>query len=316
MITPMLATLTKEPFDDPEWMFEIKWDGYRALAYKEKKVKLFSRNAKLFNSRFALLVNELEKLPGTFVLDGEIVALDKQGVSQFQLLQDYAEKKASIFYYIFDVLSLNGKDLTKLPLIKRKNILRHLLKRKKWRYLRFSDHIEKVGKKLFEKAKENGLEGIIAKRKQSLYRFSRSKDWLKIKTKKRQEFVIGGFTAPKGSRKYFGALLLGVYEKQKLIYVGHVGTGFNDALLKEIHEKMLLLSSNQCPFKTLPKSKSQVTWLKPQLVCEAAFSEWTKDGILRQPVFKGLRVDKSPKDVMKEEFLTKKVKRKPKKVLH
>ncbi len=299
----MLATLVKEPFDSPDWIFETKWDGYRALAHKAKKVELLSRNGKSFNERFPLIAGDLKKLPGTFVVDGEIVILDKQGRSRFQLLQNYEDRKIGTpLYYIFDILSYQGKDLTKLPLIERKRLLKKLLKQRACKYLRFSEHVEKCGKKLFAEAKRKRWEGIIAKKKESPYRFKRSKDWLKIKTKMRQEVVIGGFTEPKGSRKYFGSFLVGVYEKGKLIYAGHVGGGFNERLLKTIYQQLIKLVRTKCPFQNIPRPNAAVTWVQPKLVCEVAFAEWTEDGMMRQPIFQGMRIDKSPKKVSREVF--------------
>ena len=300
-VKPMLATLIKEPFNDKEWIFEVKWDGYRALSYKNKKVQLLSRNQKSFNARFPLIVKELEKLPGTFILDGEIVILDK-GRSNFQLLQNAKQtKERNAYYYLFDIMSYEGINLTRLSLIKRKEILRKLLEKSKSKYLHFSEYVEQFGKRFFDKAKKKGWEGIIAKKKQSPYRFTRSKEWLKIKTKKRQEFVIGGFTEPRGSRKYFGSLLVGVYKKDHFIYAGHVGGGFNEQLLKALYQKMIKLQRKECPFLKVPHPNAPVTWLQPKLICEVAFAEWTKDGILRQPIFQGMREDKSAKEVKREE---------------
>ncbi len=297
---PMLATLVKKPFDDKEWIFEVKWDGYRALAYKLKKVDLLSRNEKSFNARFPLIVKELQKLPGDFILDGEIVIMDK-GRSNFQLLQNSQKSgKGTAFYYLFDILRYEDIDLTQLPLIKRRKILRKLLQKGKCKYLHFSEHIEKFGTRFFEKAKKKGWEGIIAKRKESLYRCARSRDWLKIKTKMRQEVVIGGFTQPRGSRKYFGSLLVGVYEKDHFVFAGHVGGGFNEKLLKTIYEQMVKLQRKKCPFLIVPKPNAPTTWLQPKLVCEVAFAEWTNDGIMRQGIFQGMRDDKPAKKVIRE----------------
>lgn len=280
----MLATPLDAPFDDPDWIFEIKWDGYRALARKTEGVQLLSRGGKSFNQRFPLIVKELEKLPGKFILDGEIVALDTKGRSNFQLLQN---NEGSVCYCLFDLLSYQGKDLTKWPLIKRKELLRKLLGRYQGSCLIFSDHIEEFGKELFKLAKKNGLEGIIAKRKESPYRQRRSRDWLKVKTKMTQEFVIGGFTEPKGGRSHFGALLVGVYEKGKLVYAGSVGGGFDEKMLASLHRQLIRLECKRCPFHKEPSVKG--TWVEPKLKCEVVFAEWTKEGLLRQPVFHGMR---------------------------
>jgi bifunctional non-homologous end joining protein LigD len=297
----MLATLVKEAFDSKEWIFEIKWDGYRALAEKKRTVQLLSRNGISFNKRFPEVVAELEKLSGQCVLDGEIVILDSKGRSQFQLLQNYQKNKVGTpYYYLFDILSYKGKDLTNLPLTDRRQILQALLKQQKLKYIRFSNSIETKGKAFFQKAKKAGLEGIIAKRKESTYQSRRSRDWLKIKSHLRQEVVIGGFTAPRGSRKRFGALLVGVYEKGKLVYAGHVGGGFNTKRLEDLYKQMQKHISPKCPFQNPPIPNAPVTWLKPKLVCEVAFAEWTQDGMMRQPIFKGMRIDKAPKNVVRE----------------
>lgn len=299
----MLATLSDKPFDDPDWVFEIKWDGYRALARKTKKVALLSRNNLSFNARFPQIVKELETIPGTFTLDGEIVLLDSKGRSRFQLLQNYENTRVGTpYYFVFDILSYQGKDLTHLTLLERKEILRKILRQQSLKVVRFSEHVEGSGIKLFAQAKKQGLEGIMAKRKDSPYSSSRSKDWLKIKCKLRQEVVIGGYTEPKGGRKNFGALLVGVYERGKLIYAGHVGGGFNEKLLTTIYAQLQKRVQKKCPFDKEPDPNSPVTWVKPQLVCEVAFAEWTRDGMMRQPIFQGMRIDKSPKDVIKEKL--------------
>lgn len=187
----MLATLASEPFDGKEWIFEIKWDGYRALGSKNKSISLISRNQKSFNARFPSIVDELKKIPGKFILDGELVLLDEKGRSSFQLIQNYyKEKKGIPYYYVFDLLSWNGKDLRSLPLLKRKELLKKLLSQAKLKQILYSDHIEEKGKAFFKAAKKKELEGIIAKKKDSSYQFRRSKDWLKIKAVLRQETAI------------------------------------------------------------------------------------------------------------------------------
>lgn len=297
----MLATLVDKPFDGKDWIFEIKWDGYRALARKKKQVSLISRGQKSFNRQFPLIVEEVKKIPGNFLLDGEIVVLDKKGLPHFQLMQNYQKtKQGPLYYYVFDILSIQGKDITGLPLIERKKILKKLLAQAKLKHVRFSDHIEEKGKAFFAQAANKGLEGIMAKKKDSTYQFRRSRDWLKIKTSLRQEVVIGGFTAPRGSRKKFGALLVGVYDKGNLTYTGHIGGGFDEKLLNDVYEKLKKVISKTCPFLHEPHPNAHVTWVKPKLVCEVSFSEWTSEGIMRQPIFKGLRIDKSAKEVVKE----------------
>ena len=298
MITsPMLAVLTKAPFDRKGWIFEIKWDGYRALAFKDKNVRLISRNQKSFNARYPTIVNGLKKLKGTFVIDGEIVVLDSKGRSNFQLLQNYLKTKGAPCYYVFDILFYNGKDLRDLPLLERKKVLGKLIGKKKG-IIRLSEHIEEKGKAFFRAAEKQGLEGIMAKNGESPYQCKRSSDWQKIKTSMRQEAVIGGFTEPKGSRKRFGSLLVGVYKRGKFIYAGRVGGGFNEELLNEVYKKLRPLVIRTNPFHETPKSSA--TWVKPKLVCEVDFAEWTKEGIMRQPIFKGMRVDKNPKEVVRE----------------
>lgn len=299
--TPMLATLTESAFDDSEWLFEVKWDGYRALAYIDDKVMLYSRNKTLFNTLFQPIVKELKKIKMQCILDGEIVILDEKGKSDFQLMQNYQKtQNGNLYYYIFDLLFLNGKDLRDSPLLERKKKLQALLQAYSLKHVYYSDHIEEKGVSFFEKAQQYDLEGIIAKKQTSIYRSIRSKNWLKIKTHHAQEAVIGGFTKPRGSRKYFGALLLGVYDGNKFIYIGHVGTGFTNNLLKDIYEKMSPLVVEQCPFDKKIKPNMPAVWIKPQLVCEIAFSEWTDEGIMRQPTFKGLRIDKKAKQVKRE----------------
>jgi bifunctional non-homologous end joining protein LigD len=227
--------------------------------------------------------------------------LDERGISRFQLLQNIQRKKtAPPLYYVFDILWLNEKDLRELPLSKRRENLKKLLKKKKLFYIKLSEAIEEKGVSFFRAAKKLGLEGIMAKRAESPYRSSRSSDWLKIKTGFRQEVVIGGFTAPKGSRKLFGALLIGVYKKGKLSYVGHVGGGFDQKLLEEVFTQLKKRITKISPFAETPHPNAPVTWVKPELVCEVAFAEWTADGKMRQPIFKGLRFDKEARKVVRE----------------
>lgn len=304
-IKPMLAYLTDRPFDDAEWLFEIKWDGYRAIAEVNKtKVDLFSRTFKSFNEVFSPIVDALQALHTQAIFDGEIVVLDKNGKPDFQSLQNYQKTgKGDLRYYIFDLLYYQGEDLRSIPLIERKNILKGLLPKSKTSLLQYSDHILAKGIEAFAGAKKMGLEGIIAKRTNSHYLSARSRDWLKIKTHARQEAVICGFTAPKGSRQGFGALILGVYDKGALHYIGHVGGGFNRNTLSEVMKQMIPLITNKCPFKIPPATNTPVTWIKPKLVCEISFAEWTQGMHVRQPIFMGMRIDKDPKSVKKEESI-------------
>jgi bifunctional non-homologous end joining protein LigD len=301
MIKPELATLTDKSFDDPNWIFEIKWDGFRAIAeVHNDKINLYSRNLLSFNERFAEIVKALRGHKLNAVLDGEVVVLDSKGKSHFQLLQDYQEhRRGRLVYYVFDILFYKGKDLRRLPLLERKKILKKILPRNA--HIKYSDHIAEHGKKFFAAAKKGGLEGILAKDAQSPYRSGvRSREWLKIKISQEQEAVIAGFTQGRGGRKNFGALVLGVYERGKLIYIGHTGGGFNDSSLKLVYDKLKPLAQTNSAFEKIPKTNAPVTWVKPKLVAEIKFEEWTGDGHMRQPIFLGLRPDKHPKEVHRE----------------
>ncbi len=315
-VRPMLATLIDKSFDDPNWIYEIKWDGYRAIAQiqhknKTAKVHLYSRNNLSFDDKYPQIVEALQNIKHDAVLDGEVVALDKDGKSNFELLQNVGKNdnknKTELNYIIFDILHLDGKDLTKLPLEERKVILKSILAESSFRnpLIRYSDHINKSGIKFFNESKKLGLEGIIAKKKDSPYEKDvRSKNWLKIKTTARQEAVIAGFTAPQGARKLIGALILGVYEQGELTYIGHTGGGFDAEGLKSIYNKLKPLITKDCPFTIVPKTNAPATWVKPKLVCEVKFENWTGQGdaqrSMRQPIFLGLREDKNPKDVVRE----------------
>lgn len=300
-VKPMLATLVEKPFDNKEWLFETKWDGYRAIGeIHNGKVLLYSRNQQSFNERFKPIVEDLEKFDFTAILDGEIVLLDKSGKPSFQGIQNFQnQQEGSLVYYVFDILYLNGEDLRHRPLIERKEILKKILPKTK--HVRYCSHVKGKGLEAFKKAEKNDLEGIIAKRISSIYQEGRrSRDWLKIKTHKRQEVVICGFTEPKGSREYFGSLILGVYENGHLVYVGNTGSGFDHQKLKEIHNRLEKLVQTKSPFANAPKIYGHLTWVKPKLVCEVKFAEWTTDGQMRQPIFIDLRDDKKPKEVKKE----------------
>src|SRR5512140_1335436 len=251
---PMLASLVKAPFNDPHWLFEIKWDGYRAVAeVRDHDVRLVSRAGTSFNERYAPVVDSLKKLRDDVLLDGEIVAIDREGRSHFQLLQNYQRTgKGDLQYMVFDILSLNGKDLRGLPLIERKNILKKTLP--VLPHARYSDHVVGDGTSFLNAARKQQLEGIMAKDMRSPYREGdRSHEWLKIKTGLRQEAVIGGFTAPRKTRKHLGALILGVYEGDRLVYVGHAGGGFNQASLKDVRDKLERLIQIESPFDEAPR---------------------------------------------------------------
>jgi bifunctional non-homologous end joining protein LigD len=307
-----LATAVDAPFDDNEWLYEIKWDGFRALATIESDgtVKLTSRNAKDLLAKFPELADigsAFRSLP--IIVDGEIVALDEKGRSSFQRLQNRIESirgprrpagGGEIAYAAFDVLFADGRDVRTLPLEERKKILEGLIV--DGHRVIFSKHVIGDGQKLFALAEKRGLEGIMAKRRDSEYESGRrTRTWLKIKTQKRQEFVIGGFTDPRGSRSGFGALIVGYYQKGKLIYAGHVGTGFDAKMLAALSKRLKKLERKTCPFATTPpKSAAPAHWVSPELVCEVRFTEWTDEGSLRHPAFMGLREDKDAKGVVRE----------------
>jgi bifunctional non-homologous end joining protein LigD len=300
-IQPMLATPVTKPFDHPDWIFEVKWDGYRAVAeIQDGSVSLYSRNGVSFDKRYTSIADSLRKFGFDAVLDGEIVVVDDQGRPDFQALQHYQNSGSGyLLYYVFDLLYFRGHDLTDLPLLRRKELLKKILPSAP--KIRFSDHVWKEGVLFYSVAKEKGLEGIMAKHSQSAYETGRrSRQWLKVKTRLTQEGVIAGFTEPGGSRKYFGALVLGVFEGDELIYIGHLGGGFTANHLKDIREKLDPLIQSECPFALKPETNTPVTWVKPELVCEAALSGWTEEGVMRQPVFLRLREDKTAREVMRE----------------
>lgn len=298
-LKPMLCTLIDQPFDSTEWLFEIKLDGFRALAeLNGKKVEIYSRNLQTFNERFPQLVQHLKALNLDAVLDGEIVALDAKGVSHFQWLQNDRTEE-NIYFYVFDILYLKGRDLRSLPLIERKSILKNILKNDS--AIRYLDHIEDFGKKFFQACKKQGLEGIIGKKKESSYATGeRSKAWVKIKAELRQEAVICGFTEPKRSRKNFGALIIGVYKNNVLHFAGHVGGGFTEKKLEEVKDLLSPYITKKCPFQTPPKTNTSVTWVEPRFICEVKFKEWTTGGNMRMPIFLGMRADKPVRAVKLE----------------
>lgn len=297
-ITPMLATAVDKPFSDEEWLFELKLDGFRAVTeLKKNDILLYSRNGLSLKERFPIIVDALKKMKVEAVLDGEIVLFNDDNKPDFQKLQNYGNNSNyPIVYYLFDILKLDKKSLTDLPLIERKKILKKLIKKSP--VIRYSDHVEDNGKDFFRVIIADDLEGMMAKRKMSTYiPGARSKDWLKIKFHKSQEAIIAGYTEPKGSRKHFGSILLAQYRKKKLCYIGHAGTGFTEKSLKELMAKMKPLETSKSPFDKNIKVNSPVTWLKPELVCEVSYSELTKEGMMRHPVFKGLRTEKSSKSI-------------------
>ena len=299
-LQPMLATLTDGPFDDPGWIFEDKYDGFRMVAKIESgKVTLYSRNGQIISRNYIEVARALEGIKGDAVIDGELVALDENGVSRFQLLQNALRRKAKPLYCAFDLMFQDSEDLRALPLIERKKRLQAVLP--KHRLVAFSRHRKTFGTKFFEEAGRRGLEGIMAKRGSSKYLSgARTADWLKIKTSKRQEVVIAGFTAPKKTRPFFGALVLAVRQRDGWRYIGHVGTGFSHAALEELYDKLIKLKTAKSPFARKVKDEAVTTWVKPFLVAEVKFTEWTSSGEMRHPVYLGLREDKRAGDVVRE----------------
>jgi bifunctional non-homologous end joining protein LigD len=313
-ITPMLAMPVEKPFDDPEWLFEIKWDGYRAVAFVENgKVRLISRNQNDLTGQYSEL-HDLPKLvkAKNAILDGEIAVLDEQGRASFSLMQQRtgirsggrrtaARLDVPVVYYVFDLLYADGYDLRRVALEERKQTLVWVVATNE--VVRHSEHFPERGVALFEAAKQQGLEGILAKHRGSLYEERRSREWLKIKITQTIDCVIGGYTDPEGSREYFGSLVLGLYdERGQLIHVGQAGTGFTQATLKEIWRILKPLEARRSPFYG-PVEATNAHWLKPQRVAEIKFTEWTHETAeggmkLRAPVFMGLREDKNPKQCM------------------
>lgn len=298
---PQLATLADEPFDNKDWIFETKFDGYRALAQiKDKKATLISRNGIAFNDKYPEIAEALNGISQNMILDGEIVIEDKQGQSHFQWLQNHDEnpKRGKLRFYVFDILYFQGYDLRELELLQRKKILKAILPKHK--DIIYSEHIQENGIKAFQTAQKNGGEGVIAKKANSKYHIDkRSKDWLKIKTVKQQEMVIGGFTNPQGERKGIGALLCGYYKDGEFHYSGKVGTGFSEKVLEELRNKLDKLERKTSPFVKPPKLAG-THWVSPKLVAQLKFSEFTETGSMRHPVFLGLREDKKPEDVKLE----------------
>jgi bifunctional non-homologous end joining protein LigD len=312
-VKPMLATLTDKAFDDREWLFEIKWDGYRAVAIMNgPSVSLLSRNDQFFNEKFYPIYQSLVKWNLHAVLDGEIVVLDQNGKPRFGALQNWrSETDGDLVYYIFDILWLDGHDLRPLPLRDRKKILSQL--KTLSTNICLSEGFEQFGKKFFEAASKKGLEGVIAKKLDSTYQENqRNRAWLKIKTQNRQEVVIGGYCLNEGSDKFFSSLLAGVYKGRHLIYIGKIGTGFNQLMQEGLLKKFKPLVIPTSPFtKRADEDKSSLfrthspnvktIWLKPKLICEVQFTEMTSEGMMRHASFQGLRTDKMPQAINLEE---------------
>jgi bifunctional non-homologous end joining protein LigD len=302
VIEPMKAVLADKPFSDPNWIFERKLDGIRCLAIKDASgVRLMSRTGRLMNNEYPAVVEALEREPSEeFVADGEIVAFEN-GITSFSRLQRRSRERVPVFLYLFDLPSHEGEDLRQRPLRERKARLRRALEFRG--PLRFNPHRNgEHGEQLYREACQKGLEGVMAKRADSPYLSGgRSRDWLKLKCHAEQELVIGGYTAPKGSRTEFGALLVGYYDDSgTLRYAGKVGTGFDQHTLKELGAHLLELEQGESqfePFKPIPPG---TYWVRPELVAQIGFAEWTRDGRLRHPRYLGLRDDKPARDVVRE----------------
>jgi bifunctional non-homologous end joining protein LigD len=300
VIEPMKAVLSDQPFSDPGWIFERKLDGIRCIAIRDGSgVSLMSRTARRMNDQFPEIAEALEREPAAdFILDGEVVAM-RHGVSSFELLQQRHRRRVPVYYYVFDVPRLDGEDLRPLPLRERKARLRKALGFEG--PIRFNPHRNgEHGEELFREACRKGLEGVIAKRADSPYTGKRSRDWLKLKCHAEQELVIGGFTAPKGSRTDFGALLVGYNEDGALRYAGKVGTGFDRETLRELGATLRGLERDESPFSPFKPIPPGTRWVRPELVAQIGFAEWTRDGRLRHPRFLGLRDDKPARDVVRE----------------
>lgn len=306
-VSPMLATLTNEPFSRPGWLFEPKLDGERCLVWRHgERVKLYSRNQKSLNEKYPKLVKAIQtQRAKSFIVDGEIVAFERDVTSFVKLQQRMQvqhpsvelQRKIPVSFYPFDLLYLDRYDMRQLPLRYRKQLLRDALDFRE--PLRLTEYRETEGESYFEESCRRGWEGVIAKNADSTYVAGRSREWLKFKCTNEQEFVIGGYTDPKGERIGIGALLVGYYEGGTLVYAGKVGTGFDTATLERLRERLSRLEISRCPFADI-SSRLGIQWVRPQLIAQIAFAEWTTAGRLRQPRFLGLRTDKRPEEVVRE----------------
>ncbi|MDX1471777.1 MAG: non-homologous end-joining DNA ligase, partial [Flavobacteriaceae bacterium] len=298
-IKPMLATTSEKIFNDPDWIYEFKWDGYRMISHiNDGKVQMYSRNGISFNSKFALIYQDLQTLVHDVILDGEVVITDKKGIAQFQKLQNYnsSTTKGRLMYYVFDILHLNGHDTIGLPLLDRKSLIPEIIQ--DLDYVSYCDHIEGMGNTFYKKSISLGMEGVIAKKSSSTYTPGyRSKEWLKIKEDNTTEALICGYTESDAKSKVFGSLILGQYKDDELVYIGNCGSGFGYEQQKELMQKFKPLKTKNSPFsETVNLKGRKPRWMTPSLLCEVKFTEWTKSGSLRHPVFKGLRFDKSKPD--------------------
>jgi bifunctional non-homologous end joining protein LigD len=296
----MLATLTDQTFDDQDWVFETKWDGFRAIAVAGPgHARLYSRRGHDISEKYPTVCRALAAIKHEAVLDGEVVALDAQGRSRFQLLQNAGRNSARLLYCVFDLLYLDGKDLRGKPLLERKAELERILPKSP--LLLYSAHIVGLGIKAFTKAKRAGEEGVMAKLASGRYHSGqRTREWLKVKASQEQEVVIVGFTAPKGQRRFFGSLVLAVRDGKAWNYAGRAGTGFTQTSLRELHDMLVPLITKVKPVAAKVPNEASTTWVKPKLVAEVRFTEWTAAGEMRHPVFLGLRTDKKATEVTRE----------------
>ncbi len=299
-LRPMLATLTDQPFDDPGWIFETKWDGFRAIAVAEPgRAWLYSRRGHDLSAKYPMICDALARIKHKAVLDGELVALDARGRSRFQLLQNAGRNSVPLLYCVFDLLYLDGKDLRDWPLLKRKEALKKILPKSK--LLLYSTHLVGEGIKAFKRAASAAEEGVIAKLADSKYHSGiRTREWLKVKASQEQEVVIVGFTKPRGQRRFFGSLVLAVRDGKVWKYAGRAGTGFTHASLAELYDKLTPLITKVKPITAKVPSEASTVWVKPKLVAEVKFTEWTEGGEMRHPVFLGLRTDKPAAEVVRE----------------
>lgn len=299
-LRPMLATLTDKPFDDPAWVFETKWDGFRAIAVaRPGHASLYSRNGNDISRKYPSICAALSRIKHEAVLDGELIALDEHGRSRFQLLQNAEREPVRLRYCVFDLLYLRGKDLRDKTLLERKALLKQILP--KSRLLHYSAHVVGEGVKTFNRAKRAHEEGVIAKLASGRYHSGkRTREWLKVKASQEQEAVIVGFTAPRRSRQYFGALVLAVREGKTWKYAGRAGTGFDAETLRSLYGLMVPLITGKKPVAEKVPDEANTTWIKPKLVAEVKFTEWTQAGEMRHPVFLGLRTDKPAMQVIRE----------------
>lgn len=301
-IKPMLAQSAEKSFNDKNWVFEIKWDGYRAVAdLRETEIQLYSRNGLTYANKFSKIIEALDHQNYQMVLDGEIVAYNKDGKPDFQTLQKIGENPdLAMTYQVFDLLWLNGHSTQNLTLLQRKELLKDALIENE--VIKYCEHIPEKGMAFFNQIEKMDLEGMIAKKADSTYSEGvRSSDWLKIKFQNTEDVLICGFTEPNGGRKNFGAIILGIYKDGELQYCGHAGTGFSDKTLESLYDLFKPFVIEKCPFKEVPKTNAPATWMTPELICEIKYTEKTKDGIFRHPVFMGLRSDKEKEDLIDED---------------